>query len=590
MIIFEKAVSKNFCAVGNTPLTIILEGTDNTLVIGTNGSGKTSTTIEALVYGLYNKPYRKINLGGLVNTTNKNNSEVNIYFRKASDRYHVRRGQKPAVFEIYKNDELIEPPASKADYQAMLESDILGMDFKVFSQVVVLNKSRFTPFMDLSTSDRRYIVEEFLDINIISKMMKVVKEKIKDLRNDISNKDNEYALLDKDITALENLIEYAESKTTDSQKKMLAEIQEYKEKVSRFKKQIAEKKDSIKFVVESAKELVNGRDLENEKTVLNDHIQSMKQQRAVCQNDLKRLKEDALFFQHNQNCPKCTQAISEEFSKKCLQEIKDSALTLSGSLKDIDREIEEETLSLAEVVDAIRLFNKYREEGGDYKAEIKYLENTIKTFTHAQERVESRLREENAEALDIEQERQSLDELQSKASVLNECRHDLNQQMEDLKTVESMLKEDGVKADIIKKYIPIINEKVNEYLGHMNLNINFMLDEEFKESVMIPGKENFIYYNFSDGQRTRIDLALLLTWIHIAKEKNSVNTNLLILDEILEALDINGIHDFLNTVKYTFEGVNLFVISQRKDEICDCFKHQLEFELCSGFTQMVGEQ
>lgn len=586
---FEKVVSKNFCAVGNQPLTVRFEDTDNTLVIGTNGAGKTSTTIEALVYGLYNKPYRKIVLGGLINTTNKNNSEVNVYFRKGSDRYRVRRGQKPAIFEIYKNDELIEPPAAKADYQAILENDILGMDFKVFSQVVVLNKSRFTPFMDLSTGDRRYIVEEFLDINIVSKMMKVTKDRIKELKNEIANKDNEYFLLEKDVDKLESLIEYAESKTTDSQKKMLEEIQGYKEEIAGYQKEIEANKEKVRTIIEAAKELVGSRDLQNEKRVLTEHIQDLKQDRAVLQNDLKRCKEDALFFSHNQNCPKCKQVISEEFSKKCLQEIKATALDIGDSLKGLDKEIEEEANNLSKVQETNTLFDGYRQEANNYKAEIKSLENSINTATRAQERVEARLREENAEALDIENEKQELATTQSKLDELVKVRNDLNQDMEDLKAVEAMLKEDGVKADIIRKYIPVINEKVNEFLGHMNLNVNFMLDEEFNESVMIPGKEKFTYYNFSDGQKTRIDLALLLTWIHIAKEKNSVNTNLLILDEILEALDINGIHDFLNTIKYTFEGVNLFVISQRKDEVCDCFKNQLQFELRNGFTQMVGE-
>lgn len=590
MIIFEKLTCKNFCAVGNQPLTVYFENTDNTLIIGTNGAGKTSATIESLVYCLFNKPYRKkVTLAGLINTTNKNNSEVNVYFRTGANKYRVRRGQKPSIFEIYKNDELIEPPASKSDYQSLLENDILGMDFRVFSQVVVLNKSRFTPFMDLPAADRRYIVEEFLDINIISKMMKVVKDRMKSLKNEIYNKDNEHELLAKDIDKLQSLIELAESNTTDSQRKLLDQIKSHKDFINDQNVCIHADKATIKEIVSEVKILIGDRKLKDERFEIQSKISKLNTDKGINQNELKRHKTDAMFFNSNHNCPQCTQTISEEFSKQCIQQIKDKAIEVSKIISDIDTMLEDHNKQLADIDQLILKVNesesKCKDLQNNINANLRIIDSTQRTI----DAIEKQLQEENSEVLSIDAEKVELGILITQETELNDYRGELNQRMDDLRTVEDMLREDGVKADIIKQYIPIINTKVNEYLGHMNLNINFMLDEEFNEKILLPGKENFIYYNFSDGQRTRIDLALLLTWINIAKDKNSVNTNLLILDEILEALDINGIHDFLRTVKYTFEGVNFFVISQRKEEICDCFKNQLEFDLVNGFTQIVTE-
>lgn len=585
MIIFKSVTSKNFYAIGNQPLTVNLDRGDSTLIIGGNGSGKTSATIEALVYCLYGKPYRKINLSGIVNSANKNNCLVEVEFEKAGVSYRVVRGEKPKKFEVYKDDVLIEPPASSKDYQVILE-DILGMDYKVFSQVVVLNKSRFVPFMDLSTADRRYIVEEFLDINIIGSMLEITRKKIKDIQNEIRNKETDSVLLQTNIDKMDSLIVLAETKNEKNKENIQERIDGLKRDLEGYARDIrglVEENRKLYELVESLREKLDEEEVANAE----EEKRNLELENYTLKSDLKRIKKDAEFFLDSSTCPTCTQDISEEFKNACISDIKQKGIETRKKSIEADKRIKE----LSGVLDK---FSVLDDEISSYVSDMSTLRSKISNketlSKQTQKQIDSMEDELSLEDDDneIEENRNSHKDLVKQKKALDKVRNNLYDVLENMKIVEGLFKEDGIKSNIVKQYLPVINKKVNEYLGLMNLPSNFYLDEEFNESINIPGKEKFVYYNFSDGQKTRIDLAMLMTWIHIAKEKNSINTNLLILDEILEALDINGIHDFLNTIKYVFD-VNLFVISQRGEELSDCFKNQMKFELKNNFTKLTEQ-
>ena len=568
MIFFSKVRYKNFLSTGNIFTEIDLGEHATTLIIGENGAGK-STFLDAITFALFGKPFRNINKPQLVNSINEKDCVVEIEFKIGKTNYKVVRGIKPNTFEIYVNGDLLNQDAKAKDYQDYLEKVILKMNYKSFTQIVILGSTNFTPFMQLSAADRRTVIEDLLDIQIFSSMNVIVKNKLHGLKD-------EAAQLKIQIDNTKDKIEL-HKKHLDELKKNTKEIvdakkKEFEENSTTLKNlavELTEKETQIETIVSS---------ISDEETSTKK-FNKLNQLEAKIEGNIQKLEKDIEFYSVNSTCPTCDQAINNKEEKVHTCNSKISELT-DGLTK-----LKEESDAVLQRINTIKATQK----------ELKALEQDLVRITTHRKQVRSYIAKLQEEIDVIESKPAMSDEFKAQSKQLlnalqafNDKRKEVSEQTQNYDIVAQLLKDGGIKSKIIKQYVPVINKLVNKYLAAMDFFVNFNIDEEFKETIKSRHRDDFSYENFSEGEKKRIDLALLFTWRSVAKLKNSVNTNLLIFDEVFDgSLDINGTEEFMKLIYMMNDDANIFVITHKTDQMVDKFKHTIRFAKVKNFSQVV---
>ena len=570
MIRFKTIKWKNFLSTGNQWTTINFENSATTLIIGTNGAGK-STVLDALTFVLFNKPFRKINKPQLVNSTNEKDCRVEIDFNVGTREYRVIRGIKPAVFEIYVDGKMLNQDAAAADQQKYLENNILKLNYKSFTQIVILGSSTFVPFMQLPAAGRREVIEDILDIRIFSAMNAVVKDKIRQNREEVKvldlKKDN---LADK----------------VDMQKEFIRHLEEEaQQEIERKKNKISELNLGIKTLTDNTSSLQKQENVQRSTleslSFDTTKIRKLGNLRGKITQKVSTLTKELKFFEDNTVCPTCTQSIEDEFRLNKITDAQNKEQELTQGLQDLETAIKEEEEREGQWIALSKEVSKLSNDISQNNTRISGLQRQVGDLGNEIQRITDQLQNRNTE-------HEKLNQLQEQ---LNTTYDELVQTKEDVSYkdfIYSLLKDGGVKTKIIKKYLPLINRQVNRYLQMMDFYINFNLDEEFNEKVQSPIHEDFSYASFSEGEKMRIDLALLFTWREVAAFKNSTNTNLLIMDEVFDSsLDGFGTDEFLKIIRYVIKDANIFVISH-KDGLQDKFQSVIQFEKVKGFSRMVS--
>ena len=568
MIKFEKVRWKNFLSTGNQFTEIDLNRNETTLIIGENGAGK-STVLDALCFSLFGKPFRTISKSQLVNTVNAMETVVEIEFSIASRRYKVVRGIKPNKFEIWQNDKMLNQEANSRDYQKILEQQILKLNYRSFTQVVILGSSTFVPFMQLKAKFRREVVEDLLDIKIFSMMNMILKQRLKDLVIELQEVEYNYKLSGEKITMQKNYIENIKNNAGIIIKEKQTN---YDNNFIELDKKVNNKKtleETQKTLFESVEDQIN---IESKDVKLKDL-------RSTLIEKQKEKDKMITFFEKHDDCPVCTQDIPKDFkSEMIVTKEKEKREIVDGLIK-MEKEIDKTQSRLSEIV-------KVTNQIQDNSIQIAQLNTSIKELEKYQERLSNEITELEKSVINNSDE-EKLKTLQEEFNTIEKNRKDLKEEKVYKEATRAMLQDTGIKTKIIKQYLPIMNQLINKYLASMEFYVNFTLDENFDETIKSRFRDNFNYASFSEGEKMRIDLALLFTWRAIAKMKNSTNTNLLILDEIFDSsLDSAGTDEFLKILN-TLEGENVFVISHKQDVLVDKFKHTLKFEKNKNFSKMV---
>ena len=569
MITFKKIKWRNFLSTGNNWTEIDFQKNQTNLIIGTNGAGK-STVLDALTFVLFNRPFRKINKPQLPNSTNEKDCLVEIEFSVNSREYLVRRGIKPNVFDIEVNGKQLHKEADDRANQKILEENILKVNYKSFTQIVILGSSNFVPFMQLATANRREVIEDLLDIRIFSSMNNLIKEKIRQQKEQVKSLDLRKESLKDKVLMQKNFIEQLESRGKDN-------INSNKQKITNLIGEV----DAYMLQNATTEESIFGYTKEQEEVIgATDKLRKLGNLKGKISQKVSTITKEHKFFTENTVCPTCTQTIEEEFRLNRITDAQNSAKELQQGYKDLEETIkleeERERQFIALSKEITKLNNDISQNNARISSnqrQVRDLESEIQTLTE-------QLENKNTE-------HEKLEEFQTN---LQKVFEDLGTKKEEIVHYDfaySLLKDDGVKTKIIKKYLPFINQQVNRYLQMMDFYINFQLDDEFNESIKSPIHENFSYSSFSEGEKMRVDLSLLFTWREVARVKNSVNTNLLIMDEVFDSsLDGFGTDEFLKIIRYVIKDANIFVISH-KTGLEDKFENVIKFDKVKGFSRMV---
>jgi DNA repair exonuclease SbcCD ATPase subunit len=572
MLVFHKIRYKNFLSSGNQFTEIDFEKNHTNLIIGTNGAGK-STILDALTFVLFNKPFRKINKPQLANTTNEKDCLVEIEFSVNNRDYLVRRGIKPNVFDIEVNGNPLHKEADDRANQKILEENILKVNYKSFTQIVILGSSTFVPFMQLTTANRREVIEDLLDIRIFSAMNNLIKDKIRTQKDQVKSLELKKENLKDKMKMQQNFIEELENRGN-------ANINANKEKIAKLDDEVGV------YISENAKteEKIYKFTKEQEEVIgAGDKLVKLNNLKGKISQKVSVITKEHKFFTENTVCPTCTQTIEEEFRLNRITDAQNKAKELKEGYEELENTIKFEQ-------ERERQFNALSKEITKLNHEISQ-NNTRVSLNQRQIRdLENEIQTITQNLANRNTEHEKLEEFQTN---LQKTFEDLSKKKEEIVYYDfaySLLKDDGVKTKIIKKYLPFINQQVNRYLQMMDFYINFHLDEEFNETVKSPIHEDFSYSSFSEGEKMRIDLALLFTWREVARVKNSVNTNLLIMDEVFDSsLDGFGTDEFLKIIRYVIKDANIFVISHKAD-LHDKFESVLRFEKVKGFSRMISQE
>ena len=569
MIYFKKISWKNFLSTGNQFTEVQLDECQNSLIIGTNGAGK-STILDALTFVLFGKSFRKINKPQLINSTNEKDCVVNINFRIGSVEWSIVRGIKPNIFEIYRDGKLLDQAASANDQQKYLEQTILKMNYKSFTQIVILGSSNFTPFMQLPASGRREVIEDILDIKVFSTMNNIIKDQLRKYREDIKVLSLKKESVSDKVRMQENFIKELDTRGKNT-------LQKYEDKISELSIDIdvfnQDNNIEEKEVLRYRKELESVQDAKTK-------IRKLGNLKGKISQKMDSIKREQNFFSDNLTCPTCEQTIEESFrtqrlknSNTKLKELEDGFEQLIDTIKSEEfRESVYDNITKS-IMESQSKISTNSAKISSLQAQITGLNHEIKTLNDQSTNKNEEQEKLNAYKEKLEKVFDDLTEKRIKVS-----NHDF---------LHELLKDSGVKSKIIEKYLPLINQQVAKYLQMMEFYINFKLDEEFNETVESPIHEDFSYSSFSEGEKQRIDLALLFTWREVAKIKNSTSTNLLIMDEIFDSsLDGFGTDDFLKIIRFVVKDANVFVISH-KESLHDKFDRVIKFEKRKNFSQIV---
>ena len=569
MITFEKLRWKNFLSTGNFNTEIQLNRSNNTLVIGTNGAGK-STMLDALCFVFFGKQFRKINKPQLVNSINEKDCIVEIEFSIGEKKYKVIRGIKPNVFEIYCNDKMVNQDAKVKDYQEHLEKLILKLNFKTFTQVVILGSASFVPFMQLSPSDRRTIIEDLLDIEIFSTMNVLLKQRLSVNKDNITTSKTGMELLAEKIKLQKENIEIHKKNNEDEITKKKQEITDNELLVVDISNKISTCNDKIKELQGQ----IQNEDVIQKKSAKLAHLESQMESRV------RKLDKDISFYHDNDNCPICKQNINHDFKTEEMENLNKTKTEIQNGLVAIDKQIND-------VNDELQLINNVNASITNLNLEVTKHQVTVESIHKYVRKLNNEINELAVKGDDIENNNEHLKELKTQLGKAVELQKELISEKHYFDFASGMLKDSGIKTRIIKQYLPIMNKLINKYLTSMNFFVNFNIDENFEETIKSRYRDAFSYYNFSEGEKFRIDVALLLTWRQIARLKNSVNTNLLILDEVFDSsLDIGGTDEFMKLIYELGHDTNVFVISHKGDQLFDKFRSVIRFEKKNNFSQV----
>jgi DNA repair exonuclease SbcCD ATPase subunit len=567
MITFESIEWKNFLSTGNSANKVLLNKSTTTLIIGKNGEGK-STILDALCFALFGKPFRNINKGQLVNSINGKGCLVEIQFNVNNKSYKVIRGIKPNKFEIWVDDELMNQDAAAKDYQKVLEQQILKLNYKTFTQVVILGSASFVPFMQLSSAQRREVIEDILDIRIFSTMNQLLKEKASDTKAEIARIENEIANAKTKVEAQNAIIKTITDARADN-------IRSIQEKIASSTKEVERNQLEVDDLIRQIGDLKS--QIEGQEKVKSD-LKKAEEIRSKLHNKIETIEQRKEFLDSHDVCPSCEQGIPHEHKHSIISE-------LDAKVSDQNSKVAELETVLGTLNERLQNINGVLEEITSKNIELSTKNSAVAIINKQIAELEREIESHQTDTSNIDEEKSKLKALAQDAMDKIKSKTTL-QEHRNLEEVASLLlKDTGIKTAIIREYLPVMNKLINKYLNQMDAYIHFELDEAFNEIVKSRFRDEFTYASFSEGEKMRIDLAILFTWRQIAKMKNSVNTNLLLLDEIFDSsLDTAGTDYFLNLMNSFGENSNIFVISHKGDQLFDKFRSVLKFEKRNDFS------
>jgi DNA repair exonuclease SbcCD ATPase subunit len=569
MILFRYVRWKNLLSTGNYFTEINLSGNTNTLVVGENGSGK-STMLDALCFALFGKPFRDINKPQLLNSINNKDCVVEVEFDTGNKAYKIIRGIKPNVFEIFCNGELVNQDAAVRDYQEYLEKFILKLNYKSFTQIVILGSASFTPFMQLKSADRREIIEDLLDIQIFSTMNSLVKNRLSNNKDLVANKKHEIDLA---------------TQKHDMQKKHIDELKQNNEdKVKEYETEIQCNSDIVSSLLANVTILTTEvESLQNSvaiKIETEAKVKTITKIESQIEINLSKFRKDIGFFQSHDNCPTCRQTIAMEFKEEELTNLSTKVTECEHGLSQLEQKLNAEQEKLNDIAEKQKELQRKQVEIATYNTTITETNKMIARLHKLAEELK------NSKTVSDKEEKELSDIKECLTNLKNDLRVFIDERTY-YEVAGNLLKDTGIKTKIVKQYLPVINKLVNKYLASLDFFVNFNLDEAFKETIKSRHRDEFTYNNFSEGEKQRIDMALMLTWRAVAKLKNSSNTNLLILDETFDSsLDANGTEELMK-ILHMLEGVNLFVISHKGDILQDKFANVIRFAKEKNFSRIM---
>ena len=572
MIVFENIKWKNFLSTGDQWTEIDLNGNPSTLIVGANGAGK-STLLDALCFGLFNKPFRKISRGQLVNSINEKGLKVEVCFSIGRDDFRVFRGAKPNIFEVYKNNKMVDQDAAAKDTQKYLEQSVLKLNFKSFTQVVILGSSTFVPFMQLTAPNRREVIEDLLDINIFSHMNQLLKDRVRTSLSENNECEHSLRLAEEKVSSQEKLIGSLKQVNETRQEEKRTKIKSNQDQIDHNEKE-KEIQDKELDILE--KDIVSTVDFD-------DKISKLRQDQADVNSELKITAKNLKFFKSHDECPTCTQSIKKTFKEKKISTLKETGTELSGRFEELTEQI-------TDVVHIIEEAEKVEKECSKVRTKVHQYERDIVRLEMENLELNKELLELQTNTPNMSKEKKTLKQFKEEYEVTRKECAEVTKTLDEYKVVSMLLRDSGIKSQIIKKYVPIFNNLINKYLHNMDFFVNFTLDEEFKEIIKSRFRDEFSYSSFSEGEKQKIDLALLFTWREVARMKNSVATNLLILDEVFDSsLDADGTNELLKIIRSLGEDTNVFVISHKGEILVDKFLRTIKFEKINDFSKMSEE-
>jgi len=567
LIIFKSVEWKNFLSTGNTANKVLLDRSTTTLIVGKNGEGK-STILDALCFALFGKPFRNINKPQLINSINGKNCVTTVEFAVAGKEYKIIRAIKPNLFEIWCDGELLNQDAASRDYQKVLEQQILKLNYKTFTQVVILGSASFVPFMQLPSNQRRDVIEDILDIRVFSTMNTVLKTRMQETRDE--------------ILRTETALSMARERVANQQKTIKILLESRKDAVSAIQKKISDNEISIQATNENISVIVGSigslkSSIEDRKNVIED-IEKAKALSTKKSDKNSDLTVTVDFFNSNDICPQCEQGIPHEHKSSIIKQIQEE-LTQNQS------NIEELTTALAKLNERLETINTIQEQISDKNIEVSTANQTVTMLNKMNKELLSEMESTKNDTGNVDDEKSKLKTMAEEAIGLLNSKTALEEHRQYQELASSLLKDTGIKTTIIREYLPVMNKLINKYLTAMDFYVHFELDETFTEKIKARYRDEFTYESFSEGEKMRIDLAILFTWRQIAKMKNSVNTNLLILDEIFDSsLDVAGTDYFLTLMSGFDDKTNVFVISHKGDQLFDKFRSTIKFEKKNDFS------
>ncbi len=569
MIVFKKIRWRNFLSTGNNFIEIDFQRSKTTLIAGENGTGK-STVLDALCFSLFGKTFRRINLPQLVNSINERDMVVEVEFTIGRKEFLIRRGLLPRLFEIYIDGQLLNQDSKSRDYQKYLEGSILKLNYKSFTQVVILGSSTFVPFMQLTAADRRAIIEDLLDIQIFSTMNVLLKQRIFELKDDMQAVDYKIELAKEKIGMHRTYIKKLKEKSKENIDKKKGEVKEASDQVKAIQVEIGELEQQIVALLADIKD----------KETVEDKLEYWEDLEKKINRNTHRTKEDIKFFEETDNCPTCKQPIDETFKTKTLDEKAEKIAEFEKALSDIAAEVQTTEERLSAINDVMTDIRSQETDVSERHTSISAITQYI-----------SKVQEEITELLDEEDvtdaEKAKLKSLREDLASYRKRRVELIDDRHYYEVAYNLLRDSGIKAKIVKQYLPVMNKLINKYLAAMDFFVQFALDENFKEQIKSRHRDDFSYGSFSEGEKLRIDLALLFTWREVARMKNSANTNLLILDEVFDSsLDAAGTEEFLKLLHSLVGKTNVFVITHKADILTDKFDAQIRFEKKKSFSRI----
>ena len=571
MIKFEHVRWRNFLSTGNAFTEIDICKSPTTLVVGSNGSGK-STFIDALCFALFNKPFRKIKIGQLVNSINQKDALVEVEFSIGSSQYKVRRGLKPAIFEIYQNNVLVNQDAATKDYQEFLEKQILKLNYKSFTQIVVLGSSSFVPFMQLPAPQRREIIEDLLDIQIFSRMNDILRGELLEVAQEYKDAEGNLSVVRQKIDLQQDYLERLDEQRKKSTEEIKQRILKAQTAIEQYQREIAERTDRIRDL----------RGTIEDESRTDKRYQKFNSIGDQLKRNATKVANDITFYNENDECGTCKQTIDETFKSNILAERKEKLVEFDTAQLQLKSELEAVRKRMSEITEVHSQIQTLQDEINEKNVRIQTENRSIEEWN-------TEIETANAQLTDADEHTQKLADMREEERKVSDLKNELNDQRYYSEISANLLKDTGIKTKIINQYLPVINHYVNHFLQALDFFVQFNLDGSFKETIKSRHRDDFSYASFSEGEKLRIDLSLLFTWRIIAKMKNSTNTNLLVLDEVFDSsLDANGTEEFLKILNTMDNGINAFVISHKGDTLFVKFTNVLRFDKPNNYSRLVS--